>query len=190
MRVIWQQAWVHMLIIVSQTQWKTLPHPGLMSSDHFVPPPWPVSGPACCSLISDSVRRIKHQNSFKSNREMIPHLFFLLLPLCVFSQSDFYQAKPWVPKNISPGVAEFISRPGPKTGRSYPAPPAPVYSSQHNVPAYVQNSGYIQHLKDQQMSGSNGKPIRVASPPVTSRNFATQVYFHTHKYLQKWFLLV
>ena len=132
-------------------------------------------------MISDSVRQITNLNSFLLIQEMIRHVLALLLPLGVLSQADLYHAKPWVPKNISPGVAEFISRPVFKSGRSYPQPPAPVYRSQSPPPKYARNSGYIRHLKDQQMSGSNGKPVRVAKPPVTTRNFATQVNYLSQK---------
>ena len=116
---------------------------------------------------------------------MILYLLCVFLPLNVFSQADMYDAKPWVPKNISPGVAEFIQMPAPKSpqfraAHTYPQP-APVYTPYDKPPTYVQKSGYIRQLQDQQTSGSNRKPLRVARPPVTSRNFQTQVHLMQKK---------
>lgn len=106
----------------------------------------------------------------------------LLCPLIysVVSQIDMYDAKPWVPKNISPGVAEFIQMPAPKLpqhrpARNYPGPPAPVYRPQHRQPTYMRSQGYIRRLQDQQTSESIRKPVRVIPPPVTFRNSQTQL---------------
>lgn len=103
-------------------------------------------------------------------------LFLVIIsPLSVFTQSDLYHAKPWVPKNISPSVAEFIAMPAPQVRRRNRPALAPVYSAQEKPPRYAETSDYFRHINDMHTSASHGKPINVVRPPVTSRNYATQL---------------
>ena len=105
-------------------------------------------------------------------------LFLVIIsPLSVFTQSDLYHAKPWVPKNISPSVAEFIAMPAPQVRRRNRPALAPVYTAQEKPPRYAETSDYFRHINDMHTSASHGKPINVVRPPVTSRNYATQVPF-------------
>ena len=75
----------------------------------------------------------------------LPTMLPLLLPALVSlaaAQRDLYSAKPWIPANVSPGVAEFL-QPGPPS-----RPPGPPPGSPYDLGA----------------AASGAVPVRVATP--------------------------
>jgi len=126
----------------------------------------------------------------KEKLKMVPLLLLSLQP--VHGQTDMYHSKPWVPENVSPSVATFVStRPafGSESTSTSSSSRKPTPASAHTSYSQFAISGkpLVQHsngLEDQESLETHSF-VYLAPPPSTSHNGSADVNLSPVLRLQK-----